>query len=82
MLTLLFLFPTDDFCVHDWMNVSHTTGVKVLTFICAAAAAELLSWTRWIEMDSFAVALWHSKHLCELSKLHLLYLSVSLIPGT
>lgn len=80
MLILLFLFPDDDFCVHDCMNASHTSGVKVHTFI-SAAAAELHNWTRWSQVP-LQLHFWRSKHLCELSKLHLLNLSVSLISGT
>lgn len=79
-MLILLLFPADNYCVHVWMNASHTNGVKVHTFICAAAA-ELHSWTRWIQVP-LLLHFWHSKHLCELSKMHLLYLSVSLISGT
>lgn len=77
----IFVSISDDFCVHDYMNASHTNGVKVHTFIFAAAAAELHSWTRWIQV-SLLLHFWCSKPLCELSKLHLLYFPVSLISRT
>lgn len=61
------------------MNVSHTNGVKAHIFIFAAA--EFHSWTRWIQVP-LLLHFWRLKHLCGLSKLHLLYLSDSRISGT
>lgn len=66
------------------MKASHTKverkkRVKIPTFI--SAAAEFHS-SKTPDLSSMFVALLAFEHLCELSKLHLLYLSLSLISGT
>lgn len=67
------------------MKASHTKverkkkSVKIPTFI--SAAAEFHS-SKTPHLSSMFDALLAFKHLCELSKLHLLYLSLRLISGT